>query len=119
MRSLHKATSQTDTDDQRAFGQEQNAKDLFIESSGGQWWTREAFRRAYFKRFGKDLAIASASRILSNLSANNGTLEKSTHPLFDGGEGVKVHAWRVRPNPGQAALFCETVNYDPLDGGLR
>ena len=57
----------------------------------GQYISQPAIRRAYFKRYGKELQIASCSRAFANLT-DLGKLEKTDVRVM-GDYGKKVYTW--------------------------
>ena len=66
--------------------------DILAVIYSGQYYSQPAIRRAYFKRYGRELAIASCSRGVANLT-DLGKLEKTDVKVM-GDYGRKVFCWR-------------------------
>ena len=82
--------------DSKAKHQEKNALAIY-KRLWNQWLTRFAFQREYNRVHEVWLKDGVASRILRNLEANNGPLEKSTDAIYPGEfKNIKVYAWKLR-----------------------
>ena len=106
--------------DGKAKTQEQIVLDIF-KRLWNQWITRFSLQREYKRVTGKEMKDNVASRVLSNLTENDGPLEKSAGSFFPGEyEGTPVHAWRLRMQPKED-LFDGSANKSNQDlfGGMQ